>query len=144
MRKKVILVDLDGTLCNIEHRRPLLERKNWKEFFRLMPFDKPNEWCVTLCNALTSTGTEIIFVTGRHEEYRQITENWLSQYGFKQQLFMRPEGDYRQDAIVKTEIYNSKIEPYFEVLFCVDDRQQVVDAWRALGLVCLQCAIGNY
>ena len=41
--------------------------------------------------------------------------------------FMRADGDFRQDAIIKTEIYKNEIEPSFEILFCIDDRKQVVD-----------------
>lgn len=57
---------------------------------------------------------------------------------------MRKTGDYRKDCIVKEEIYRKDIEPIYDILFCVDDRKQVVDAWRELGLTCLQCAEGNF
>jgi len=30
------------------------------------------------------------------------------------------------------------------VLFIVEDRSSVVDMWRAQGLVCLQCAPGEF
>lgn len=57
---------------------------------------------------------------------------------------MRKNDDYRQDAVIKEEIYNLYIQPKFDVLFCIDDRKQVVDAWRNLGLVCLQCDEGQF
>jgi|TARA_R110000823_G_scaffold205986_1_gene336775 hypothetical protein len=30
------------------------------------------------------------------------------------------------------------------ILYAVDDRQQVVDMWRSNGITCLQCAVGNF
>ena len=45
---------------------------------------------------------------------------------------------------IKKEIYRHLIKPYYDVLFAIDDRQQVVDLWRDEGLVCLQCAKGDY
>lgn len=88
---------------------------------------------------------EIIFVSGRPEEYRKVTQEWFSEHNFgTHKLFMRKTGDFRKDSIVKEEIYRSAIEPEFNVLFCIDDRKQVVDMWRSIGLTCLQCDEGNF
>ena len=59
-------------------------------------------------------------------------------------LFMRADGDYRADSIVKEEIYHDKIEPVYNVLLVLDDRDSVVKMWRSLGLTCLQVAEGNF
>lgn len=59
-------------------------------------------------------------------------------------LHMRPDGDFRPDVEVKKEIYKREIEGQFKVLFAVDDRASVVEMWRAQGLVCLQCAKGDF
>jgi hypothetical protein len=32
----------------------------------------------------------------------------------------------------------------FDVQFVLDDRDQVVEMWRAMGLTCLQVAPGNF
>lgn len=53
-------------------------------------------------------------------------------------LHMRSGGDTRQDSIVKREMYERDIEPYFDVKYVIDDRPQVCDAWRSLGLPVLQ------
>ena len=57
---------------------------------------------------------------------------------------MRKEGDHRRDSIVKKEIYDTLIKDEFDVEFVLDDRQQVVDMWREIGLKCLQVAEGNF
>lgn len=150
--RKAIIVDIDGTLADIGERRKHLEgpKKNWVAFSQGMENDKPNEWCFELCEAMWMSDYDltIIFCTGREEKYRELTEKWIEDYGSDnfglQKLFMRADGDYRKDAIIKKEIYEREIKDKYEVIFCVDDRQQVVDSWRELGLVCLQCAKGDF
>ncbi|BBH52763.1 hypothetical protein [Fluviispira sanaruensis] len=106
--------------------------------------DKLNLWCATIIEKFKSTH-KIILATGRNEFTRAITQEWLVQNDLRyDMLLMRKNHDYRLDAIVKEEIFRQEIETNFDVLFCIDDRQQVVDAWRKLGLVCLQCNEGKF
>lgn len=143
MTKKIIIVDLDGTLCNADHRKHLVENKNWNAFYENLVKDLPNNWCLNILDRFKLS--EIIFVSGRPEQYRKITREWLVKFGYASPLlFMRKDGDFRKDAIIKEEIYREHIEPDYEVMFCIDDRKQVVDMWRSIGLTCLQCAEGNF
>lgn len=150
MKIPTIIVDIDGTLADISTRRRHLEgpKKNWPAFLEGMEKDKPNTWCFDLCEGMSKYCIDrVLFVTGRKEKYNEITTKWIKKhltYTFCFSLFMRQDGDYRKDAIIKQEIYEQFIKPYYDVLFCVDDRQQVVDMWRSLGLVCLQCDKGNF
>ena len=57
---------------------------------------------------------------------------------------MRKTGDNRKDSIIKEEIYRNLIEPNYNIEFVLDDRNQVVDMWRRIGLTCLQVADGNF
>jgi hypothetical protein len=57
---------------------------------------------------------------------------------------MRETGDNRKDSIVKEEIYNRDILPEYYVSFVLDDRQQVVDALREMGLQVWQVARGDF
>jgi len=144
MLKNAIIIDLDGTLCNTDHRQHLVEAKKWPAFYEALVNDTPNEWCLKLIEGMESE-YQILFVSGRPTDYRDITLAWLKKLGLEMYpLFMRASGDFRKDCIIKTEIYKEHIEPNFKVLFCVDDRKQVVDQWRELGLVCLHCAEGNF
>lgn len=149
MRKKraAIIVDLDGTLCDTKHRQHLVEKKKWDEFYEALVDDRPHDWCERLVQAMGEKGYEIVFVSGRPEKYRTATLDWFDRVDSDFRcypLFMRKDGDFRQDAIIKEEIYREHIEPQFDVQFCVDDRKQVVDMWRSIGLTCLQCAEGNF
>ncbi len=59
-------------------------------------------------------------------------------------IFFRRAGDFRADDEVKREIWKEHIQPHYRVLFVVDDRDRVVRMWREEGLVCLQCAPGDF
>jgi len=144
---KAILVDLDGTLCDVEHRvhHVQQEKKNWKAFNELMVHDDLNHWCFELIEAMAARDYKIIFVTGRGELSRTPTENWLKKHAVNYDLlFMRGVLDIREDSDVKEEIYIREIEQIYQVLFVVDDRKSVVERWRKLELICLQCAPGDF
>lgn len=147
-KEKIIICDLDGTLCNTAHRKHFMEQnpKDWSSFYAGIPNDPINRWCYELIGRVNAVQPyiNIILVSGRPEKYRKNTEDWLHKYGIVADLFMRKDGDFRADAIVKKEIYEQHIKPFYDVLFCIDDRQRVVDMWREQGLVCLQCAWGNF
>lgn len=150
MKGKAFIVDLDGTFCDTSHRQHLVEAKKWDEFYAALVHDPVHQWCDDLVWALTQEMRwKPLFVSGRPEKCRADTVKWFEGlWGItlddKFKLFTRKDGDFRKDAIVKTEIYVAHIEPYYDIQLCIDDRSQVVDAWRELGLVCLQCAPGNF
>jgi uncharacterized HAD superfamily protein len=146
-KQKAIIVDLDGTLCDVDHRVHHVQgkNKNWKEFNELMIHDELNHWCFELMEAMSSRGYKIIFVTGRGEAFRSPTEAWLKKHKVTyEHLYMRSLVDYREDSDVKEDIYFNMIEQKYRVLFVVDDRKSVVERWRKLDLICLQCAPGNF
>lgn len=151
IKNKTIICDLDGTLCNTDHRKHFMEQKpkDWNSFYAGIPNDTINRWCYDILWRFNSGKAvncmDVILVSGRPEKYRSVTEEWLLKHDVLcSGLFMRKDGDFRDDAIVKKEIYEQHIEPFYDVLFCIDDRQRVVDMWREQGLVCLQCAKGDF
>jgi FMN phosphatase YigB (HAD superfamily) len=144
---KAIIVDLDGTLCDVEHRVHHVSgvNKNWVEFHESLIHDDLNHWCFELIAAMSSRGYKIIFVTGRGEAYRTQTAAWLLKHEVDyEHLYMRAVIDYREDSDVKEDIYINMIRDHYQVMFVVDDRKSVVDRWRKLDLICLQCAPGNF
>lgn len=167
-KKDAIIVDIDGTLANCDHRRHFVdgthEKQDWKSFYESMTEDTINEWCnfiIEKCcyDEVGFLNKSILLVSGRPEEYRELTSNWLIKnnltfdkkynlYSDDQEdsikLFMRKTSDYRDDTIIKEEIYREHIEPFYNVLFAIDDRRKMADLWRKLGLVCLHCAPGDF
>ena len=145
MKKSAIIIDLDGTLADISHRRHHVEdgNKNWKAFYNGITRDDINVWCHAIIDRF-SDDNEVLLVTGRPEPYRDITRAWLDRYHISYSgLFMRPDKDYRKDFVIKQEIYDNYIKDSFDILFAIDDRQQVVDMWRRNDITCLQCAEGD-
>lgn len=140
-----IIIDLDGTLADITDRQHHLQaKKDWKSFFAGIPNDRINSWCKAIIEKFR-IDYKIIIVTGRPRDYETTTIAWLNRFDVKyDEIFFRRAGDNRSDDIVKKEIYEANIKPNYNVLFVVDDRKRVVDMWRAQGLVCLQCDVGDF
>lgn len=87
----------------------------------------------------------IVFVSGREAAYEEPTRKFLVKHGIKyDKLIMRKTGDHRKDAIIKAEIYEEYIKGHYNVLFVLDDRDQVVAMWRGKGLTCFQVDYGNF
>ena len=166
MSKQIIICDLDGTLCNCEHRVHHVRQspKNWDAFYAGVKDDTVNEAVLrVLENFLDSDhwDYELIFSSGRPERCRADTELWLWEHGFENRgdrsfgpslrsedgypytLIMRKVGDYRPDYVVKQRMLDKYIDKE-RVLFAMDDRNQVVDMWRRNGITCFQVQDGNF
>ncbi len=146
MKKLAIIVDLDGTLADITHRRKYVEgkKKDWKNFNKNILSDGINHWCREIIRKMMPDH-HILLVSGRTDALRDETVEWLHLHQVPYtELLMRPREDHRDDAIVKREIYDSKVKPFYEILFVIDDRAKVVRMWRDLGLICLQCDWGDF
>lgn len=134
-KRPAIIVDLDGTLALFNGREPFE--------FEKCDTDLLNEPVATTVFALAMR--DVLIVTGRYERVRTQTEAWLDLHGIPYDaLFMRRDGDNRKDADVKREIYYAEIADRYDVLLVLDDRNQSVEGWRQLGLVCFQVAEGNF
>jgi hypothetical protein len=74
-----------------------------------------------------------------------LTEQWLAKHEVPYAgLFMRPAGDSRKDSIVKRELFDRHVAATWAVRGVIDDRKQVVEMWRAIGLMCAQVAPGDF
>jgi hypothetical protein len=111
-----------------------------------------NEPVLAILNGLMSDpayDTRIIFSSGRPEKCREGTVVWLAgMWPGTYTLLMRKDGDYRQDCIIKQEMLDGPMRDMGAtkdtILCAMDDRQQVVDMWRANGVICLQVAEGKF
>jgi predicted kinase len=135
-----IIVDLDGTLAHYDTNLFPGKKYPYERDYRT---DRLNAPVAMLVDAMQSDGA-VLIVTGREgtEENLAQTFEWLSanQINYND-LFHRAEGDNRDDAIVKKELYLKHIQGNWEIDFVLDDRPRVVRMWRAeLGLTVLQCA----
>lgn len=134
---KAVICDIDGTLAHMKDRSPY----DWSRVGE----DKIDPIIKNLLNTLKEKHIKILFVSGRDEVCRKETNEWLRENGIPHApLFMRRENDSRQDSVVKREIFERCIRDLYDIEFVLDDRDQVVDMWRSLGLKCLQVAEGDF
>lgn len=154
MKKSVYVFDIDGTLADLSHRLHFIEgkEKDWDSFYHNVKNDSiiPQNVMTFLMLRNSMPHENLLFVTGRPERTREDTEMWLARNVFMSQyiptdtLFMREDDDHRKDYEVKEELYHKFIEPNYNVIAVFEDRKQVVDMWRKLGITCYQVAGGNY
>jgi predicted kinase len=152
LKKNTVVVDLDGTLANIEHRLHYVQNSppNWQAFFRECPKDTPNDWCVELIRSMLLVGKDVIVVSARSKEVEKESIEWVRNailgkpgteplyLGKLDVQLVREEKDSTPDQILKKKWLDNFGKD--RILFAVDDRQRVVQMWRDNGIVCLQCA----
>ena len=133
-----ILVDIDGTLAHMEGRSPYDSTLYHTDSFDYI--------IGNLVDAYSEQyDVTVIVMSGRDEQYRLDTETWLRQHDFRYDfLYMRQQGDTRNDAIVKNELFERHIAGTYNIDFVLDDRDRVVAMWRAKGLKVLQVAEGSF
>lgn len=133
-----VLVDIDGTVALIGDRGRFEEH--------LVGRDLPNAVVIDVVRRLHASGHEIVFLSGRGSGCRAVTQAWLTEHvgAIWSGLFMRPQGDMRKDAVVKLELLFGEVAPRWAVEFVLDDRDQVVAAWRRAGLRLFQVAEGDF
>lgn len=144
---KAIVVDLDGTLCNSTHREELARSKQWDEFHLQSSQDKANEDVLWLVH--NAPNVDIICLTGCNEKYRALREEWLvAHLVYPDALLMRPENNYENDHILKLRLLEEhlggKKKVLSAVLFVLEDREKMVEAWRNYGVPCWQVRTGGY
>lgn len=133
-----IIVDVDGTLAEMQNRGPY----EWDK----VGDDTPNIPVVAAVQAMRARGVHVIVMSGRDGSCFDATRAWLDQHvGEGLPLHMRAEGDDRTDAIVKHEMFQAHVENQYHVECVFDDRDQVVHLWRRqLGLKTFQVADGDF
>jgi len=132
------IFDIDGTLALRVDRGPF----DWHRVSE----DVGNSSVVAVARAIDLSGAKIVYVSGRPENVRLATEQWIHDHvEVVGPLFMRPDRDNRSDVEIKREIYLQNIRPHFNIAGVFDDRSRVVKLWRdEFGLTCFQVANGDF
>tara|TARA_B100001113_G_scaffold347795_1_gene340729 strand:+ start:816 stop:1262 length:447 start_codon:yes stop_codon:yes gene_type:complete len=147
--KQTIIFDIDGTIADCEHRRKFVDGsqpKDWDKFRDETVNDTPNQWVCDIAKRHFEQGDQVGFFSARNESQREVTEKQIRDWTGIQNpnLFLRPDGDFEPD-----EVFKSKLADKFEDLggkidIVFDDRQKVVDMWRARGTTVVQVADGDF
>lgn len=136
--------DLDGTLAHMNGKRGPYDFTK----YHLDDYDEALAcvgWSLGIDEGWKDGRCELIILTGRSEEYRAECEEWLIRQGVAwDRLIMRPEGDTRNDAVVKSDLWDEHISGKFAVLMHFDDRNRVVKGLRKKGIKVAQVAHGDF
>jgi hypothetical protein len=150
MMTKYIVVDLDGTLCDCSHRVSLAQAGQWDEFHSLCKDDKPYDPVVRLINVMDRNGFMIMALSGRSDVQLKTTQEWFVKWGvaMPEVLLLRPKDDFRPDIELKIAMleyfFGGKDKVLSNVVFCLDDRDKVVEGLRNYGLTVFQTREGDY
>ena len=146
---RTIICDLDGTLCDAEHRVHWAQAGDWDVFHSQSVHDKPNPDVADLLRCLRNQYI-IIGCTGRNYRYAKITFDWLNKHDLAvfDEILFRPDDDYTPDHELKPrlleEYFGNKATALDQVSFVLEDREKVVVVLRDYGLPVWQVVEGSY
>lgn len=126
--------DVDGVVADVRHRLHHVARrpKSWQRFFAGAAADPPLETGVELARQW-SAAHDIVWLTGRPERLRRVTERWLRDQGLPaRRVLMRPSGDRRPARLYKAERL-AALARNATIAVVVDDDPDVVELLRSRG-----------
>ncbi|MBU2889611.1 HAD family acid phosphatase [Celeribacter halophilus] len=148
--KPCVVFDVDGTLAEFDagslgHLVHGVE-KQWDAFHDAMadaPLIAP---VAKLMRRLKASGETIVICSGRPRGWAEHTIAWLRKHDLPfDGIYLRAEDqDEASDPDVKRRALAEMKADGLIPWLVIDDRNSVVEAWRAEGLVCLQCAPGDF
>ena len=150
MTGMIVITDLDGTLCDIEHRLHLIqgEEKDWDTFSK----ECINDPCILpvaeAIRAMKLAGHTIWAWTGRSAIAADETKTWLMQNDVPvDMILMRPVDCFIPDHQLKKEWlewHESYGVNHLQILGVFEDRDSVVKMWRDKGYLVFQPALGDF
>ena len=139
-RPQAVIWDLDGTLSDDRARAHFVEvetgrKRDWKSYFDAIEEDPPIAASIAILHAMRQDDYRVIFLTGRPEYTRPLTERWLAANGLEEYdlLLMRPESERRPAGIFKVEVLAGLRESY-EIVCAFEDRIDVAEHLREGGV----------
>lgn len=126
-----IICDIDGTLA-LKGDRGIFEYDKVEK-------DIPNGRLIRILKSLGKDNKIFIF-SGREDTCHKETSHWLKSFNIPfDYLVMRKAKDFRDDTVIKKEMYDEHIKDKYDVLAVFDDRPKVIRMWKELNLFVLDC-----
>lgn len=148
----VILLDLEGTVCNNGHRVELYQAQEWDEYAAFCKNDIPYTDVMDLLNNLCedTDNVDVIVISDRSDEYLMATIDWFVKWGEfdVKNFYMRSRYDMpkTKEPILKLELFEKmKVAegyPAGTVFIALDDKDDVCEAYRNAGISCWQVRNG--
>ncbi len=148
MKLNYYIFDIDGTIAKMSpKRKKALEDKDYGLFYSdLVLEDEPIRQTIRVLNFLEDDrNSNIILMSWRSNECCQHTVERLNKYKIPYaRLLMRQSWDHRQDAYIKSELYDKCLsQQEGKCLWVFDDREQVMSMWRDKWLFVFDVSQGN-
>lgn len=142
MNRSYVLCDIDHVLADSAWREPLIE-ESWDAFHAASEKDEPVPDMVRMIGALFNENFQIIGLTTRPEKWRQLTQAWLVRHCvWIDEILMRPYDSFAKSPELKVALavqrFGTQEALANEVALVLDDREDVIEAFRALGVTALQ------
>lgn len=149
---RIVTFDLDSTLCDTEHRFSLINRTgstDWRAYALACTNDALVEGVARMVDVAKQAGLEVHYVTGRHEDARWQTVDWLTKH--LHEGLTVPERLHMDDSVggdhVKAFGTHHAYKAHTilelvkrldaEIVFHVDDHPSVVAHLSKLGIPCI-------
>jgi hypothetical protein len=126
--EKAVIIDIDGTIAKHVNR-------DVYDYSRVLE-DVPKKTIINWIRANVDDETVLIFLTGRDDICETDTIAWLGKhilFNFKSNdwiLLMRRTGDFTKSFECKKELYMTKVEPYYNIQFAIDDMDKNTNMWK--------------
>ncbi len=138
MSEHVVIVDLDGTLCDTEHRHHLIhwdnEVMNWDAYSLACVNDPPIHATIRLVQHLAHTH-RIVILSGRQDVALDATAQWLEAHEVPyDELHLRSQGDHRRNPQFKRDFVRRRLRNGERVAFAIDDHPGVAEALSEIGV----------
>ncbi len=129
MHRAIAVFDIDGTVADARHRLHLIagpaDHEHWVRFFDAAVDDPPLAEGVARAKELAATH-DIVWLTGRPERIRGLTETWLERHGLPDgRLLMLPNGEQKLARMFKLDTIR-RLAAEHEIAVVVDDDPRVV------------------
>lgn len=132
--RPLAVFDIDGVLADVTHRLHHLRARpqRWERFFAAADVDPLLEEGADRLRAAQSDH-DVVYLTGRPERNRRLTERWLAGHGLPTgPLFMREDDDHRPARMMKREVLRL-LSDRREIASVIDDDPAVVRVLEADG-----------
>lgn len=129
-RKTAVLVDVDGTLCDVRPVRHhvMNKPKDFHAFHEAALECPPNPEVIDYCKQQHAEGHKIVVWTARKEQWRKGTFEWLTRNvpcHFEGPV-MREDKDNRPDTEVKRQMFGWLSRTY-DIVGAIDDNPRIID-----------------
>ena len=135
-RPTAVIVDMDGTLCDVATALHLLP--DLDAFHVATRGCPPTTHVVEWCERAHADGHAVIVVTARMYRHEQGTVDWLAEHFAHVPHIgplMRGDRDRRSDDEVKLDILRViRDDLGYDVVAAIDDRPRIIRLWRAQGI----------